>query len=58
MSVPIWRPAPQRPSISMRFCTAAPEAPFPRLSNLASNAQQKSDILLTNPPAAVTAFQN
>ena len=26
-----------RPSISMRFCTAAPEAPLPRLSNFATS---------------------
>jgi hypothetical protein len=30
-------PRPYRPSISMRFCTAAPEAPLPRLSNLATS---------------------
>jgi hypothetical protein len=27
-----------RPSISIKFCTAAPEAPLPRLSNLATSA--------------------
>jgi TolB-like protein len=29
--------APYRPSISIRFCTAAPDAPLPRLSNFATS---------------------